>query len=629
MMMKMMSKNNKAAGQTVKSKMSMEDMMKAVASGKKMDMEAMHKKAAEKKEAAPMGHGKMGGMTEAPTYSTQEKIHAQLLAEVERTILNVKNYERALRESPEMEMRTILNALNGGYVAPSSGGDPVGNPQAVPTGRNLYAVNAENTPSEQAWHKGMELVDNTIAQYKKTHGEYPRKVSYTFWSSEFIESEGATIAQVLYMLGVEPVRDAFGRVSDIRLIPSEKLGRPRIDVVVQTSGQFRDLAASRLALISRAVEMAASAEDDKFPNQVKESVVETERLLVEQGMAPSEARKISSKRVFGGVNGMYGTSIQGMITSGDKWENEKEIADTYINNMGAVYGDEESWGEFKSGLLRAALHNTDAVVQPRQNNTWGALSLDHVYEFMGGMNLAVRSVTGKDPEAYFADYRNRNRVKMQEIKEAIGVESRATIFNPEYIKEVMKGGASSASQITDVVTNTYGWNVTKPKAIDQSIWNRMYDIYVTDSYKLGTEKFFKEQNPAALQEITAVMMETARKGMWKASEEQLNTLARLHTDLVREFGSSGMGMSAGNAKLQDFISKRVDEKASVQYKKNLNEMKSAGESVDKDGMVLKKEEMTDQKSTKNVLNGIAIAAAVFIGFVLMLVVMRRKRKINQ
>ena len=52
------------------------------------------------------------------------------------------------------------------------------------------------------------------------------------------------------MLGVEPVRDAYGRVSDLRLIPSETLGRPRIDVVVQTSGQFRDLAASRLALIS-------------------------------------------------------------------------------------------------------------------------------------------------------------------------------------------------------------------------------------------------------------------------------------------------------------------------------------------------------------------------------------------
>ena len=134
----------------------------------------------------------------------------------------------------------------------------------------MYSINAEATPSEVAWDKGVALAEATIEQYRKQHnGEYPRKISYTFWSSEFIESEGATIAQTLYMLGVEPVRDAFGRVSDLRLIPAEQLGRPRIDVVVQTSGQFRDIAASRLALISRAVEMASKAEDGKTDNFVK------------------------------------------------------------------------------------------------------------------------------------------------------------------------------------------------------------------------------------------------------------------------------------------------------------------------------------------------------------------------
>ena len=54
---------------------------------------------------------------------------------------------------------------------------------------------------------------------------------------------------------------------------------------------------------------------------------------------------------------------------------------------------------------------------------------------MGGMNLAVRNITGKDPDAYLSDYRNRNNMKMQELKEAVGVESRTTILNPTYIKE--------------------------------------------------------------------------------------------------------------------------------------------------------------------------------------------------
>ncbi|MDE8721664.1 cobaltochelatase subunit CobN, partial [Alistipes putredinis] len=118
---------------------------------------------------------------------------------------------------------------------------------------------------------------------------------------------------------------------------------------------------------------------------------------------PKDAREKSTQRVFGVVNGMYGTGIQDMITSGDKWTDEQEIADAYINNMGAVYGSDEEWGEMTAGLLRAVIHNTDAVVQPRQSNTWGALSLDHVYEFMGGMNLAVRNVTGVFAAKTFVD----------------------------------------------------------------------------------------------------------------------------------------------------------------------------------------------------------------------------------
>ncbi len=564
------------------------------------------------------------------SYTKEQKEKARAIAEIERTVNNVSAYKTALEQSPEMEIRSILNALNGGYIAPSSGGDAVANPQAVPTGRNLYAINAEATPSERAWDRGVELVKNTLEQYKKQHGKYPRKINYTFWSSEFIESEGTTIAQVLYMLGVEPVRDPFGRVNDLRLIPSAELGRPRVDVVVQTSGQFRDLAASRLALISRAVEMAAAAKDDKFTNQVAASTVETERKLVEQGISPKEARELSTSRIFGGANGMYGTGIQGMVTSGDKWENEKEIAETYLQNMGALYGDEKNWGAFQAGLLRAVLHNTDVVVQPRQSNTWGALSLDHVYEFMGGMNLAIRNVTGKDPDAYFADYRNRNNVKMQELKEAIGVESRATIFNPAYIKEVMKGGASSASQITEVVTNTYGWNVMKPDVIDNEMWNQVYDVYVKDVHHLGTQEFFKKQNPAALQEITAVMMETARKGMWKASEQQLKDIADLHTNLVKEFGASGSGFAGSNAKLQDYIAQKTNPENAAQYKQQVQNMKEASSSsdVNKSGMVMKKEETTtgNIQTEKNSLNGIAIVAGVLIVFVVLLLVLRKKRK---
>ena len=442
------------------------------------------------------------------------------------------------------------------------------------------------------------------------------------------------MAQILYMLGVEPIRDAFGRVNDIRLIPSKELGRPRIDVVVQTSGQLRDLAASRLFLINRAVEMAAAAKDDMYENQVAAGIVETERALIEKGLTPKDAREMSAYRVFGGVNGGYGTGIQGMVEAGDRWENEKEIAGTYLHNMGAYYGSEKNWEAFRQYAFEAALTRTDAVVQPRQSNTWGALSLDHVYEFMGGMNLAVRNVTGKDPDAYLSDYRNRNNVRMQEVKEAIGVESRTSILNPTYIKEKMKGDAGAASSIAEIVQNTYGWNVMKPKAIDQQLWNDIYDVYVKDKYNLGTQGYFEEKNPAALENMTAVMLETARKGYWKATPEQLKAVAGLHTDLVAKYGTSGGGFADNNAKLQDFIAENVSAPQAADYKQQISEMKEAAladGNVQK-GMTLKKntiDTVGQPEEETNKLSGTLVVSVVLAAFIILLMILKKKRSQNR
>ena len=576
--------------------------------------------------------GMMTAMGKAPKEYSKEDIEFSLaVTEVERTIKNIGNYKNALLTSPEEELASLMNALKGGYTTPTPGGDPIANPNTLPTGRNMYAINAEATPTESAWEKGIALAKQTIDTYKQRHNDsIPRKVSYTLWSSEFIETGGATIAQVLYMLGVEPVRDAFGRVSDLKLIPSAELGRPRIDVVVQTSGQLRDLAASRLFLINRAVEMAAGAKDDKYENQVATSVIEAERVLTEKGLSPKDAREISTFRIFGGINGMYGTGIQEMVESGDRWENESELATTYLNNMGAYYGSEKNWEVFQKFAFEAALTRTDVVVQPRQSNTWGALSLDHVYEFMGGMNLAVRNVTGKDPDAYLSDYRNRNNMKMQELKEAVGVESRTTILNPVYIKEKMKGGASSASEFAEVITNTYGWNVMKPAAIDKELWNNIYNVYVKDELNLGVKKYFEQQNPAALEEMTAVMLESARKGLWKASEEQVAELSKLHTEIVNNYRPSCSGFVCDNAKLRDYIASKADAPTAAQYKENISKIREAKASGNDKGVVMKKEEMnqTTEEQT-NTLSNVAVGIAVIIVLLALILFVRKRRKSSQ
>ena len=373
--------------------------------------------------------------------------------------------------------------------------------------------------------------------------------------------------------------------------------------------------------------MAAEAKDKEYPNYVAEGVVESEQHLVDKGVSPKEARELSTARVFGGVNGNYGTGIQAMVEAGDRWEKEDEIASTYMANMGAVYDSEEDWEQLRENAFEAALTRTDVVVQPRQSNTWGALSLDHVYEFMGGLDLAVRNVTGKDPDAYMSDYRNRSNARMQEVKEAIGVESRTTILNPNYIKEKMKGGAGDASEFADVIRNTYGWNVMKPEAIDDELWDDIYDTYVADRNNLGMKEYFSDRNPAALQEMTAVMLETVRKGMWDASPEQVARLAELHTEMVEKYGAACSGFVCDNAKLRDFISSKVSKEKASAYNNEVASVRAENISGN-DGKVMKREEMNAVDKVTNRINGVIVAVAVVLALIVFAVVIRRQRKNN-
>ena len=564
-------------------------------------------------------------------FETVEENFASAIFQVENTINSIQEKKQNLHKSPEYEMLAILNSLKGGYTAPSSGGDPIANPATIPTGRNLYAISAEHTPSKEAWAVGKKLAKSLLVDYRSKHDdEYPQKISFTLWSSSYIETEGTTIAQILYFLGVEPVWDPFGRVKTIRLIPSEELGRPRIDAVVQTSGQLRDLAASRLFLINKAITLAAEA-SGKEPNFVSKGVADAEKRLIEKGLSPKRARELSKQRVFGGVNGNYGTGIMDMVENSGRWDSTKLVAQTYINNMGAVYGSSENWGDFGKGVFEAALLNTDAVVQPRQSNTWGALSLDHVYEFMGGINLAVKEVTGKDAEAYFNDFRNTSNPRIQGLKEAIWVESRTTLLNPRYIKEYMKGGASSAETFAETFRNTFGWNVMKPTVIENRLWDELYDVYVQDKLNLDIKKFFQRENPYALQEMTAVMLETVRKGYWKATPEQIKAMAKLHAELVKEHEAGCSGFVCDNQKLKAFISQNLTTELKDEYRKEIDNVRESRKDKNKETVVLKKEEKIQKKKVESQFstNQWVIAVSAFIMLFLLILVVGRRRKVGR
>ena len=79
------------------------------------------------------------------------------------------------------------------------------------------------------------------------------------------------------MVGVNPVSDALGRVNKLEVIPLEELGRPRIDVVVNCSGVFRDLFVNQMNLLDRAIKMAAEQDESEDMNFVRKHAREQVR----------------------------------------------------------------------------------------------------------------------------------------------------------------------------------------------------------------------------------------------------------------------------------------------------------------------------------------------------------------
>ena len=446
----------------------------------------------------------------------------------------------------------MVNAFSGGYLAASPGGDPVLNPDTVPTGKNLYGIDPERTPTRESYAVGKQLAEELIAARVKATGSYPKKVGFSLWGGEFIRTQGTNIAEIFHLLGVEPVWDSRGRVQDVRLLPLAELKRPRIDVVIQTSGQFRGAATSRMRLIDKAVRLAAEDTDTEYDNYVREGSLEIVRALIAGGISPDQAKSLSSARLFGGVNGNFGTGITGMAQNSGKWEDTKGIAEVYLNNMGALY-TEEHWGEHVPGVFRAALANTDAVVQSRSSNSWGPLSLDHVYEFTGGLSLVARHVTGKDPGAYFNDLRTPGRARVQEAGEAAMVEARSTVLNPKYISEMMKEGAAATGSFAEVFRNTFGWEVMKPDMLEDHLWQEYKEVYVDDKLQLKLREYFEKHNPAALQEMTGVMLEAVRKKFWNADEAAVRKIAETHAELMKKFDLPPVR----NEKLRDMIREQL------------------------------------------------------------------------
>lgn len=459
------------------------------------------------------------------------------------------------------EVTQTLRALDGRYIRPGGGGDPVRTPSALPTGRNLYGVNPAEIPTKAAWDVGVALGNQLLDAERKRLGRWPKKIGFNLWPTELVRQYGSDLAQALFLMGVKPVWDQRGIVIDLEVIPMTELKRPRVDVLLQAAGQFRDSFPDRMELLDKAVRLAVQAKDgDNYVAQGSEAL---EQSLKQSGLSAKEARQLSHARIFSNGPGGYGTGLTGGISNSGAYTDTKELTAEYLDRAGAVYTGGAEWGKKVPGLYQSALKGTDAVSISHSSNTISALTLDHYFEYSGGMVMAIRDTTGQNAAAYLADTRDVNKSRVKTVEDALAADLRALYWNKKWIDGMKANDSSGASEIATLASNLYGWQVTKPDAVKGYMWDEVYQIYVEDRDKLGLKEWFDKKNPYAFQNLSATLLETARKGYWKPDAKVLANLAQSYAQSVATHGTSGGGRTTGNTALQSFVQQQLNAPGNV------------------------------------------------------------------
>ncbi|KKG16182.1 cobalt chelatase [Methanosarcina sp. 2.H.T.1A.6] len=449
----------------------------------------------------------------------------------------------------EEEISQVLNALDGRFIPGNLGGDPVRNPETLPSGRNFYAFDQRIVPTEAAWTLGQEMADQMLDAYVAEHGTYPKKVAYILWAGETTRHEGVMEAEILYLLGVKPVWKS-GRVVDVEAIPMETLGRPRVDVVIQISGLYRDMYPGKVLLLDKAVKLAYAQEDS--PNYVRENAEALKASLMSEGsLNESDALDLALLRIFGSSDGAYGTGLPNAIAASDTWESNDVLADLYISKMCNAYG-ENVWGENLRGLFEKNLAGVEATVHSRSTNLYGTLDNDDFFQYMGGLNLAVSSVSGgKYPDSFITNMLTGGDEKVETLGQFLARETYSRYFNPKWIDGMQGNGYAGAREMADFIENLWGWEATNPDLISDEMWDQVYQTYMADQ---ELREWTRQNNPYAYQSMTARMLETARKGNWDASDEALESLAAEYAESVVEDGVTCCHHTCGNPLLNGYVS---------------------------------------------------------------------------
>lgn len=512
---------------------------------------------------------------------------------------------RALSESPGREMKALHAALQGRFVEPGHGNDPIRRPEVMPTGRNFHALDGGLLPTQVAYALGSELAQAARA---KAPGTAEGGESVVLWASDTARDEGVMVAFGLDMLGVRPVWNSRGILRSLERVPLQA-GQKRRDVSFVTSGLFRDLYENLMVWLDRAVllaldgasETVRSQHPELMPaleaaltplgelrgkrgeahlhnsesltdNQLAAHWVRGAQELIARGTPMAQAGREASVRLFGNAPGGYGAGVNNLVERSGSWQDRKEIGATFALRMGHAYGAGLRGAPMKSAFEQT-LARTEHTYLGRASRLYGLLDNNDSFDYVGGLRLAVEQRRGKPPESHVVQYADTENARVESLERALFSELRGRHLNPAYLKALTEHGYAGARSLSfGFVENLWGWQVTSPDLIKPWVWDEVHSVYLKDSHKLGLDKLWQATPSAHIKaNIEAVLLVAAQKGFWSPDESTLKELARDFAQLVTAHGLPGSGHTRPDHPVMTFVRERLDSGARAAFEQVLQD----------------------------------------------------------
>ena len=429
----------------------------------------------------------------------------------------VRRAELDLLLATDHEIPAVLHALDAGYLRPATGGDFLRTPEVLPTGRNLHGLDPFRIPSAYAVRDGALQADRLLACHAASGHGLPETIAMVLWGTDNLKTEGGPLSQVLWLLGAEPRHDSYGRLCGAQLVPLDRLGRPRIDVVVTLSGIFRDLLPMQTRMIAEAALMAAEANEPCEQNYVRKHAL---AFLAGHGGDMASA----ALRVFGNSDDAYGANVNLLIDNGG-WTDENELAEAFVKRKGYAYGVSGK-PQRQDALLGQMLKTVDVAYQNLDSVELGVTTIDHYFDALGGMGRAVQRARGTRAEIYIGD-QTRGGGTVRTLSQQVSLETRTRALNPKWYEPLLQHGHEGVRQIEACVTNTLGWSATTGE-VEPWVYKQLTETFVREP---AMRERLSSLNPVASARIVNRLIEASERKYWMPDEAMRDELERAREEL--------------------------------------------------------------------------------------------------